>query len=346
MRWGVAALAVAAAVGGAWVAVATGGPPSIRIEVGGHVVAVAAGTALADLGVRPAPGDLLDVDGNVLRRRVFPGELLLNGRPAPGDRVLRAGDRIGVENGRDRTEPVRRTVVPTARRRRSNPQFYVELVPGRSVETRGALSHHLAATRFVPDGTPVMDDAVALTFDDGPSPYTPRILALLRRLHIPATFFVVGTQAEEYPGLVRAEAAAGMAVGDHTYSHPWRTPFAQLPEERIAEEIGRGQAVLRRLGVNSVLFRPPGGTYSPYVLHEAAVRGMRVVLWSVDSRDWVAGTTTGEVVRRVLGSVRAGSIVLMHDGGGNREATVEALPTIVDAIRRKGLRFVALAPVG
>jgi peptidoglycan/xylan/chitin deacetylase (PgdA/CDA1 family) len=346
MRWGVAALVVAAAAGGAWVTVATGKPPSIRVEVESRMVAVPAGTTLAHLRVRPTPGDLLDVDGNVLRRDAFPGELLVNGRPARGDRVLRAGDRVRVRNGRDRTEPVTRRVTTAAVRRRSSPQFYVELLPGRSVETRGALSHRLVSTRFVADGAPVMDDAVALTFDDGPSPYTPRILAILGRLHVPATFFVVGSQAEEYPGLVRVEAAAGMALGDHTYSHPWRTPFAQLPDERIAAEIDRGQAALRRLGVRSVLFRPPGGSYSPYVLREAAARGMRVVLWSVDARDWVAGTTADEIVRRVLASVRAGSIVVMHDGGGNREATVEALPAIVAGIRRAGWRFVTFAPVG
>jgi peptidoglycan-N-acetylglucosamine deacetylase len=239
-----------------------------------------------------------------------------------------------------------RTVTPTLLRREADPQFTVELVPGRSVELRGAVSHRLVSSRFVPSGPPVPDRVVALTFDDGPSKYTARFVAELKRLGVPATFFVIGTQVAERPELVRLEADSGMAVGDHTWSHPWRTPFARLPASKIRSEIGGGLAALRRIGVPTRLFRPPGGNYSPFVLREARRRGLRVVLWSVDARDWVAGSTAAEIERRVLSAVRPGSIVVMHDGGGNREATLAALPRIVARIRARGLAFVALAPVG
>jgi len=139
---------------------------------------------------------------------------------------------------------------------------------------------------------------------------------------------------------------AGMVVANHTYAHPYQTPFAVLPGKRIRWEIERAQKALERLGVRSVLFRPPRGSLSRFVLRAASAQGMRVVLWSVDSLDWVPGTTAEEIVRRVLGSVRAGSIVVMHDGGGNREATLGALPAIIAGIRARGLRFVALAPTG
>jgi peptidoglycan/xylan/chitin deacetylase (PgdA/CDA1 family) len=128
--------------------------------------------------------------------------------------------------------------------------------------------------------------------------------------------------------------------------HPWRHPFAGLPHAQIRSEIARAQAVLTRLGARGVLFRPPGGTVSPFVLRTAAAHGLRVVLSSVDARDWVAGTTADQIVARVLGAARAGSIVVMHDGGGDREPTLEALPRIVAGIRRQGLRLVALAPTG
>ena len=210
----------------------------------------------------------------------------------------------------------------------------------------GALSHKLVSARFVPDGPPFPDGAVALTFDDGPSPYTSKILALLTNLQVPATFFVVGTQAEAYPELVGRELEAGMVVGNHSFDHPWRQPFADLPRTQIGWEIQRGQAVLERLRVRSALFRPPGGTVSPYVLRAAAAYGLRVVLWSVDARDWLPGTTARQIVQRVLGAVRAGSIVILHDGGGDRTATVRALPEIVAGIRRQGLRLVALGPIG
>jgi len=98
--------------------------------------------------------------------------------------------------------------------------------------------------------------------------------------------------------------------------------------------------------VRCVLFRPPGGTFSRFVIRMARPEREHVVPWSVDARDWVEGSTASEIVQRVLGAVRPGSIVLMHDGGGNREATLDALPEIVAGIRRAGLDLVALAPVG
>jgi peptidoglycan/xylan/chitin deacetylase (PgdA/CDA1 family) len=157
---------------------------------------------------------------------------------------------------------------------------------------------------------------------------------------------VIGLQAELYPELVRQEQGAGMAVGNHSYDHPNRTPFARLPQRRIVAEIARTQALLAHLGVHSVLFRPPGGSVSPYVLGTAARQGVRVVLWSVDARDWVHDTTARQIVRRVLAGVRAGSIVELHDGGGDRTATLKALPAIVAGIRKQGLRLVSLAPTG
>jgi peptidoglycan/xylan/chitin deacetylase (PgdA/CDA1 family) len=348
-RIGLVAIVVAAAAAGAWAAVATG-RPTISVEIGDRVVGVVRGTTLAEaahrFGVEPRGGDLLDVDGNVLRPDRVAGRLLVNGRPAAGATVLRPGDRLGKRDGADRIEPVEREVEWAALRRPANPQFFVDLVPGRSVVTRGAVSHSLVSARFVPTGAAVPDDAVALTFDDGPSPYTRRFVSLLTELHVPATFFVIGTQAETYPDLVRLEVDSGMAVGNHSYDHPWRTPFADFPREEIRSEVGRAQAILDRLGAGSVLFRPPGGTVSPTVLAAASAHGLRVVLWSVDARDWVAGSTADEIAERVLGAVRAGSIVVMHDGGGNREATLAALPTIVAGIRSRGLRLVALAPMG
>lgn len=350
IRLACAVLLLVAAGGGAWAAVATGKPPTIRVTIAGRTIDVPRGTSVLDgarrRGVAPRSGDLLDVEGNVLRAARFPGRFEVNGRPAQPGTTLRPGDRVAVRDGTTRTEALTREISISAMRRPANPQFYVDLVPGRSIVTRGAVSHQLVAARFVPDGPAVPDDAVALTFDDGPSEYTRRFVDLLTELHVPATFFVIGMQAAEHPELVRLEADAGMVVGNHSYSHPWRTPFAQLPAREIAAEIDRGHAVLQRIGVRSVLFRPPGGTVSPGVLRTAAGNGEHIVLWSVDARDWVAGTTAAEIEQRVLDAVRPGSIVVMHDGGGDREATLAALPGIVAGIRSRGLRFVALAPQG
>ena len=186
---------------------------------------------------------------------------------------------------------------------------------------------------------------MALTFDDGPSPqFTPGILSVLRKLHVHATFFLVGYLAQAYPDLVRRELRFGMTVGNHTYNHPEVPPFDQLPGRLLADEIGIGSEILSRLGVHPGLFRPPGGSTSPTVVRAAAAVGERVVLWSVDPTDWQPGTSKRQIVRRVLAAVRPGSIVILHDGGGDRSATLAALPAIIRGIRQRGLHLVALTP--
>ena len=208
---------------------------------------------------------------------------------------------------------------------------------------RGAVSHELVSSRFRPTGAAKPEQAVALTFDDGPSPvYTPRILARLAKLHVHATFFVIGYLAEAYPDLVRREARMGMAVGNHTYNHPEVPPFDSLPAPLLRDEIALGDQILGRLGIRTQLFRPPGGSSSPRVVRIAAARGQRVVLWSVDPTDWQSGVSAKAIARRVLSAVRPGSIVELHDAGGDRSATLAALPAIVRGVRARGLRLVTL----
>jgi peptidoglycan/xylan/chitin deacetylase (PgdA/CDA1 family) len=213
------------------------------------------------------------------------------------------------------------------------------------VIVRGAISHELVSVRFRPNGRqPTLERAVALTFDDGPWPgQTPRILAMLRRLHVHATFFVIGYLAERYPQLVALERRDGMAIGNHTYNHPEVPPFAQLPAQLLQDEIALGAHSLTRLGIQPYLLRPPGGSVSPAVVQTAQALGERVVLWSVDPTDWSPGVTARQIARRVLGAVHPGSIVILHDGGGDRTATLRALPAIVKGIRHRGLHLVEIA---
>ena len=186
---------------------------------------------------------------------------------------------------------------------------------------------------------------MALTFDDGPSPeYTPRILARLAKLHVRATFFVIGYLAAEYPSLVRRESRMGMVIGNHSYNHPEVPPFDQLPLPLLRDEISLGADALARLGLQTRLFRPPGGGTASRLVDTAAALGQRVVLWSVDPTDWEPGITAKEIARRVLAGIRPGAIVDLHDGGGDRSATLAALPAIVHGIRARGLRLVALEP--
>ncbi len=338
----VAVLAVGRHFGG-------GQSSSLRVMVGSRPVKVVAGTTLAEVaarfGLHPRAGDLVAVDGKVLRAGVVPGRLLVGGRVASAGFRLRNGDRVVVVAGRDRREPLVRRVVGVRGGLPADPQFTVSRTPGEQVIVSGALSHELVSAQFRASGASRVERAVALTFDDGPSPqYTPRFLAVLSRLHVRATFFVIGYLAAAYPQLVRRELRLGMVVGNHSYNHPEVPPFDQLPPRLLRDEIVLGGQVLSRLGARSGLFRPPGGSTSPALVRVAAALGERVVLWSVDPADWTPGSTAKEIARRVLSSVRPGSIVILHDGGGDRSATLASLPVIVRGIRRRGLYLVVLSP--
>lgn len=319
----------------------------VSIVVDGATVAVPGGSTLAlaaeRLDLAPEAGDLVGVTGEVLQPGAFPGRLLLNGDVAAPSTPLSTGDRIEVVPGRDRREPVDRVVLRVQGGLPANPQR--TLARSRRAEVvKGRLSGAIDDRSAVPLGPFRRPKAVALTFDDGPSRYTRAILDTLRRLDAPATFFVVGNVAERRPALVRRMRADGMAVGNHSYSHPYRPPFAARRLREVRADIAGGAAAIASLVSPPTLFRPPGGSVSPQVLAAARAQGQRVVLWSVDSEDWRPGATAAEIARRVLRDVRRGSIVLLHDGGGNRAQTVKALPAIVKGIRARGLELVLLDP--
>jgi peptidoglycan-N-acetylglucosamine deacetylase len=322
---------------------------TVTVMVGARPVQIIPGTTLgavaARIGEHPRAGNLLAVDGKVLHAEAFPGAFTVDGRPATMRTRLLAGDRVIAVVGRDRTEGLKRTVVPEPMGVPSNPQFFVDRVPGRWVIARGSVSHQLVSSTFQPTGAARPQRAVALTFDDGPSPeYTPRILARLAKLHVRATFFVIGYLVTEYPSLVRREHRMGMVIGNHSYNHPEVPPFDQLPLPLLRDEISLGADALARLGLQTRLFRPPGGGTAARLVDTAAALGQRVVLWSVDPTDWEPGITAKEIARRVLAGIRPGAIVDLHDGGGDRSATLAALPAIVHGIRARGLRLVALEP--
>jgi peptidoglycan/xylan/chitin deacetylase (PgdA/CDA1 family) len=259
----------------------------------------------------------------------------VNGRAAPRRTPLREGDRIVVD-GRSRPEPSERVVVTLPAGIPASPQR--SLARSRRVEVeRGRVSGALDLRSAVPVGPFEVPRAVALTFDDGPSRHTRAILETLRRLRAPPTFFVIGELAERRPELVRRARTYGMAVGNHSYAHPYRPPFGTRKREEIRREIERGAAALRALGASPTLFGPPGGTATEPVLDLARELGQRVVLWSVDAENWRRGARAREIAARVLRDVRPGSIVLLHDSGGDRTQTVRALPAIVRGIRARDL---------
>jgi peptidoglycan/xylan/chitin deacetylase (PgdA/CDA1 family) len=323
-------------------------PGPIHITVDGRPAMVARGSTLGrvvrELGLAPTPGRLLSVTGRVLERRADPGAILLNGTEVPPGTRLADGDAIAVVDGEDRTEGTRREVRVLPGRRLHNPAYTLERSRLREIRTVGRISGELLEVRYEPIDGSIRPRAVALTFDDGPWPGTTlRILRVLKRMDVEATFFMVGYLIERYPEIVERVERAGMTIGTHSWSHPWRVPFAELRPNRIETEIRRPAQLLRkRFGITPTLFRPPGGSFDPSVLRAAREAGMRLVQWSVDPEDYRRGTTPAQLARRVLADVRRGSIVLLHDGGGDGARTAAALPRIIRGIRRMGFELVAI----
>jgi peptidoglycan-N-acetylglucosamine deacetylase len=179
---------------------------------------------------------------------------------------------------------------------------------------------------------------IALTIDDGPDPtYTPQVLALLARLDIKATFCVVGMRADKHPELVSAAAEAGHQIANHTQTH---TFLERQPAARVKEEIGRAtDAIVAATGHPPTIFRAPGGLWSRTVFAECRTQGLRPLGWSVDPRDWSRPGTIS-IVRTLLTRTAPGSIILDHDGGGDRSQTVQALTIALPRLLDAGYRFV------
>jgi peptidoglycan/xylan/chitin deacetylase (PgdA/CDA1 family) len=179
-------------------------------------------------------------------------------------------------------------------------------------------------------------DAVSLTFDDGPGPYTSRILAVLRRNGAHATFFDVGNRLASWPGAAYAEARLG-GVGDHTWSHAHLT---RLPHWLVWLQLMRTQYEIHsQVGWKPRLFRPPYAEHSRATDDVSLELGLVEVFWNVDARDDVPHARVGSIVRNVERGLRPGAIILLHD---LHPWTLRALPKILRAIHVRGLRVVSV----
>lgn len=180
---------------------------------------------------------------------------------------------------------------------------------------------------------------VALTFDDGPGPYTPAVLRVLRARHVPATFFEVGQMLRYFHASAAAQLAGGFVIGDHTENHPFMSRLApDAQQTQIDDQIGSG----RLYGVPYPrLFRPPYGSFNADTTKLLRRRRILNVVWTIDSEDYRQPGVPA-VVANVLTKIRPGAIVLMHDAGGRRSQTVAALPVIVAKLRRRGYKLVTV----
>ena len=186
---------------------------------------------------------------------------------------------------------------------------------------------------------------IALTFDDGPGPFTPQVLSVLERFHVPATFFEVGEDVARYPQYSKMVAAAGYPVEDHTWSHP---DLSMLSASVVDSQIDMTQAEIRDVtGTTPECVRPPYDAWSAGVLSEIASRGLTTMSYSIDPKDWTLPGVQA-IADRVVGAAFPDAVVDMHDAGGDRSQTVAALPQIITRLRAMGYSFVSIcgaAPV-
>ncbi|HKT50945.1 MAG TPA: glycosyltransferase [Candidatus Angelobacter sp.] len=206
------------------------------------------------------------------------------------------------------------------------------------------------------------DKEVALTFDDGPDPTnTPRILDILKREHAPATFFLIGLQAQKFPGLAKRIYDEGHTIGNHTFSHP---DISEVSQRYIDFEMNLTERLFAsKLGVKPLFFRPPYAIdQEPDIadqvrpVEHVQELGFITIGSKIDPDDWQPGRKTTDIVDAVLTQAQryatkgcqthdpplCGNIILLHDGGGNREATIQALPQIIEGLRSRGFKVVSV----
>lgn len=218
----------------------------------------------------------------------------------------------------------------------------VTLVPTGPVQAAGCPT---------PAGSPIYaapgpGRTVALTFDDGPGPETAKVLAILRRYNVRATFFVVGSNVNARPSVARQVVADGHLVANHSFSHP---SFATLSSAQQGRQLDAAStAIVGAVRTRPCWFRPPYGAMNAATVPTARSRGMSTVIWNVDTRDWAAGTTLNSAdylairARARAGTRLAHPMVLMHDGGASRPNMLHELPGIITWYRSHGYRFVGL----
>ncbi|MBW4562151.1 MAG: polysaccharide deacetylase family protein [Mojavia pulchra JT2-VF2] len=184
------------------------------------------------------------------------------------------------------------------------------------------------------------EKVIALSIDDGPWPNTTiKMLEILKQNDVKATFFWVGQALQANPEIAKQVVAEGHAIGNHTWHHWYRRMDAATAKSEIERT---NELIYKTTGVKTSLFRPPGGVLNNGLAAYAHSQKYAVVMWSQTSADTDPRAKSQVFVKNVLRDAKPGSIVLMHDGGGDRQRTVQALPQIINGLKQQGYRFVTI----
>lgn len=188
---------------------------------------------------------------------------------------------------------------------------------------------------------PTKEKVIALTFDDGPWPRTTeQVLDIFKQNDIKATFFWIGKNVKNYPDIAKRVVEDTHVIGNHTWHHWYRHMDAATATREIDDTAA---VIYKTTGVKTSLFRPPGGILNNGPAGYAEKHDYAVMMWSADSRDWFYRRASPSIlVNNVLKEAQPGGIVLLHDGGGDRSKTVQALPEIISGLRQRGYKFVTV----
>jgi peptidoglycan/xylan/chitin deacetylase (PgdA/CDA1 family) len=179
---------------------------------------------------------------------------------------------------------------------------------------------------------------IAITFDDGPAPTTPLVLAELQKRNLKATFFMLGQMVKSYPDIAKQVLAAGHEIGNHSYTHP---QLGKMPQAAVEQELQSCQDMVAQTlnGYTPVWFRPPYGSFRKDQGSIALAKQLGVITWSVDPNDW-RKPGVNVVVDRVLTETRPGSVILLHD---IHKTTCDAVPAILDGLLERGYEFTTIS---
>ncbi|MCL2679863.1 MAG: polysaccharide deacetylase family protein [Coriobacteriia bacterium] len=333
----------------------------VDVSLNGRALKIPYGTTLGEvahkyLEPRQLYGDLLAVDGSVLEEQGGePPIFVVRTKERDASAPIRSATDINVRRGDDVREDIAEEaseVKPGFTRRGTGP--FGQVVDagqiGVTVRLYGAISEIEVAVeqRVAMRDVEVQFSSfgksspklIALTFDDGPHPqYTPEVLRLLSAAEVPATFFLTGSQVSRYPEVAQQIAAAGHQIANHSYSH---RDYRELSLEEVRRDLQRSQNIIETAtGVRPTWVRPPYGLTNSTVFALLGSENLMFAHWNLDPVDW-RRPGAYLIAERVMQNAAPGSIILLHDGGGDRSQTVQAVALIVNVLQAEGFEFVTV----
>ncbi|KUH57859.1 hypothetical protein AUL39_09215 [Tractidigestivibacter scatoligenes] len=338
----------------------------VQVTVNGTLQSVTVRTTIdqlkSDADIQTAPGNYVSVSGNIIAEgEGYPYSASINGKDTDYDDAhsyeVAGGERIALSDGQDRTEPSTTETVNQQPKLLMNGNMgainYISQWGSTTVKdviTGQDSGEQVDGTVYeqgqdcavtVKDVLPPDNEKlVALTFDDGPSGYTPQYLKNLQDKGVKATFFCLGKEVDAHPDESKAIVDAGCQICSHSYDHP-DLRYAE-PKTVVDQLTSSFSSIENATGEKTTAFRPPYGSFTQRTW--LATQGVATVAvrWDIDTEDWKQ-PGVDKIVSAACDNVHSGSIILMHDGGGPRDQDVEALPKIIDTLQSQGYTFVTIS---